>query len=83
VGLGIKLEKMGSVLKAKMAVLSTLILLMPVNLLLTNEDYFAIAFGLLSLWYFMQWPTPIRISRLLKLKGDEKTMVITRGDAFK
>lgn len=83
VGLGIKLEKLGSVIMVKMTALSTLILLMPLMLLFTDENYFAIAFGVLSLWYFLQWPTPGRISRLLKLRGDEKTMVITRGDAFK
>ncbi len=83
VGLGIKLEKMGSVLKVKMATLSAMILLMPLMLLFTDENYFAISFGVLSLWYFLQWPTPGRVSRLLKLRGDEKTMVITRGDAFK
>lgn len=83
VGLGIKLEKMGTVLKVKMAALSTMILLMPLMLLFTDEYYFAISFGALSLWYFLQWPTPGRVSRLLKLRGDEKTMVITRGDAFK
>ncbi len=83
VGLGIKLEKLGSVLKVKMTTLSTLIVLMPLMLLFTDENYFAIAFGVLSLWYFLQWPTPGRVSRLLKLRGDEKTMVISRGDAFK
>jgi hypothetical protein len=83
VGLGIKLEKMGSVLKVKMTTLSIMILLMPLMLLFTDENYFAISFGVLSLWYFLQWPTPGRVARLLKLRGDEKTMVITRGDAFK
>jgi hypothetical protein len=83
VGLGIKLEKLGSVLRAKMVTLSILILLMPLLLLFTDKNYFAIAFGVLSLWYFLQWPTPARIARLLKLRGDEKTMVLTRGDAFK
>lgn len=83
VGLGIKLEKAGSVLKTKMATLSTMILLMPLLLLFTDENYFAIGFVVLSLWYFLQWPTPGRVSRLLKLKGDEKAMVISRGDAFK
>jgi hypothetical protein len=83
VGLGIKLEKLGTVLTAKMTTLSILILLMPLLLLFTDENYFAMTFGLLSLWYFFQWPTPGRVSRLLKLKGDEKVMVISRGAAFK
>jgi hypothetical protein len=83
IGLGIKLEKLGSALKSKMIALSSLILLMPLMLLFTDEGYFAIAFGVLSLWYFLQWPTPGRVARLLKLRGDEKTMVISRGEAFK
>ena len=83
VGLGIKLEKMGSVIRVKMTALSILILLMPVLLLFTDDNNFAIIFGVLSCWYFLQWPTPKRIARLLKLRGDEKTMVISRGDAFK
>ncbi len=83
VGLGIKLEKMGSVLKTKMATLSTMTILMPLMLLFTDEKYFAMAFGVLLFWYFLQWPTPGRVSRLLKLKGDEKAMVLSRGDAFK
>jgi hypothetical protein len=83
IGLGIKLEKLGSALKSKMIALSSLILLMPLMLLFTDEGYFAIAFGVLSLWYFLQWPTPGRVAQLLKLRGDEKTMVISRGEAFK
>ncbi len=82
VGLGIKLEKLGDVLKKKMGVLSTTILFMPLMLLITNESYFSVAFGILSLWYFVQWPTTGRVCRLLKLRGDEREMVITKGDAF-
>jgi nitrogen fixation/metabolism regulation signal transduction histidine kinase len=83
VGLGIKLEKLGTLLKNKMVVLSSLVLFMPLILLFTGDNYFSIVFGVLSLWYFLQWPTPGRVCRLLKLKGDEREMVITRGEAFK
>jgi hypothetical protein len=82
-GLGIKLERLGRVLKNKMVALSVLILLMPLMLMLTDESDFSIGFGILALWYFLQWPTPGRVCRLLKLKGDEREMVITRGDAFR
>ena len=83
VGLGSKLEKLGTVLTRKMVALSMTVLLMPVALLFTGDSYFGVAFGILVLWYFLQWPTPGRVCRLLLLRGDEKEMVITRGEAFK
>jgi hypothetical protein len=83
VGLGSKLEKLGTVLTRKMVTLSVAVLLMPVALLFTGDGYFGIAFGVFALWYFLQWPTPGRVCRLLYLRGDEKEMVITRGEAFK
>ncbi len=83
VGLGIKLEKLGAVLIRKMVALALAIWLMPVALLLTGNGYFSMAFGVLLLWFFLQWPRPNRVCQLLKLRGDEKEMVITRGEAFK
>lgn len=83
VGLGSKLEKLGTVLTRKMVTLSMAVLLMPVALLFTGDTYFSIAFGVFVMWYFLQWPTPGRVCRLLHLRGDEKEMVITRGEAFK
>ena len=83
VGLGIKLEKLGDVLLKKMKVISVVILLAPCALLVTGNSNFAILFCVLMAWYFVQWPSPGKVSRMLKLKGDEKLMVITRGEAFK
>lgn len=83
VGLGIKLEKLGTVLKRKMTILSVIILLMPLALLLTGDNYFSLGFGALVIWFFLQWPTPGRVCSLLQLRGDEKEMVLTRGEAFK
>ncbi len=83
VGLGIKLEKLGTLLTLKMVALSIMVLLMPLALLFSGNEYFNISFGVFVLWFFFQWPTPGRVSRLLKLRGDEREMVITRGDAFK
>ena len=83
VGLGIKLEKLGALLTRKMLAISILALLMPIALLLTGDSYFSIVFGVLVLWFFLQWPTPRRVCRLLQLRGDEREMVITRGEAFK
>ncbi len=83
VGLGIKLEKLGTLLTRKMVAISLLVLLIPLALLFSGNNYFSLFFGVLVLWYFLQWPTPGRVSRLLQLRGDEKEMVITRGEAFK
>jgi hypothetical protein len=83
VGLGIKLEMLGTLLTRKMMIISILTLLMPLALLFTGDGYFSIAFGVLVVWFFLQWPTPKRVCRLLQLKGDEREMVMTRGEAFK
>ena len=83
VGLGIKLERLGTVLTRKMVAISLTILFISMALFFTGDSYFAIAFAILFFWYFMQWPTPGRVCRLLNLRGDEHQMVITRGEAFK
>lgn len=83
VGLGIKLEKLGTLLIRKMTMISLIVMMMPLALLFTGDTYFSLAFGILVLWFFLQWPTPARVCRLLNLRGDEREMVITRGEAFK
>ncbi len=83
VGLGIKLEKLGTLLTIKLWLISLTVVMMPLALLFTHQAYFSVAFGILVLWFFLQWPTPGRVCRLLRLRGDEREMVITRGDAFK
>jgi len=82
VGLGIKLEKLGVVLTRKMVALAIPVILMPSVLLLTGNNYFGLAYGVSACWFFLQWPTPGRVCRLLQLRGDEQKMVITRGEAF-
>lgn len=83
VGLGIKLEKLGTLLTRKMMIMALTVMMMPLALLFTGDNYFSLAFGVLVLWFFLQWPTPDRVCRLLNLRGDEREMVITRGEAFK
>ncbi len=83
VGLGIKLEKAGSLLKTRMIWQALVALLMPLGLVLTDEKSFIILFGLTLTWYFLHWPNPTQVSRLLHLRGDEKEMVLSRGEAFK
>ncbi len=83
IGLGIKLEKLGSLLKARMIWQALMALLMPLGLVLTDDPLFVIFFGLALTWYFIHWPSPWKVSKLLHLRGDEKEMVLSRGEAFK
>lgn len=83
VGLGIKLERLGTVLKTQLIGLAGIALLMPLGLVATGHPAFTVAFGIALAIYFLHWPTPARVVRLLKLKGDEREMVLSRGEAFK
>lgn len=83
VGLGIKLEKLGSVLIARMVWKAAITLLMPLGLVVTGNQLFSVLFGITLAWFFLQWPTPVRVSELLKLRGDEREMVLSKGEAFK
>jgi hypothetical protein len=83
VGLGIKLEKLGSVLITRMVWKAAITLLMPLGLVATGNQLFSILFGITLAWFFLQWPTPGRVSDLLKLRGDEREMVMSKGEAFK
>jgi hypothetical protein len=83
IGLGIKLEKLGSLLKGRMLWQALVTLLMPLGLLLTGNQWFIVLFGLALGWYFLHWPTPAKVAALLRLRGDEKEMVLSRGEAFK
>jgi len=83
IGLGIKLEKLGSLLKTRMIWLAFIALLMPLGLILSGDQVFSIFFVLALAWYFLHWPNPKQVAKLLKLKGDEKEMVLSRGEAFR
>ncbi|MBL7870448.1 MAG: hypothetical protein JNM78_02465 [Cyclobacteriaceae bacterium] len=83
IGLGIKLEKLGTQLKSRMIWQALIALIMPLGLVLTDDPLFIIFFVLALTWYFIHWPSPTLVSRLLRLRGDEKEMVLSRGEAFK
>ncbi|HCZ35130.1 MAG TPA: hypothetical protein DHV26_04310 [Cytophagales bacterium] len=82
-GLGLKLEKLGSVIMKRLIVMALVALCMPTALVLTHHNGFAVGFVFTLGWYFINWPTPTQISNLLRLKGDEKEMVLSKGEAFK
>lgn len=83
VGLGIKLEELGTILVRRMIWQAVIVTLMSVGLVLTGNVIFSVLFGVFMLFYFLNWPTPKRIARMLGLKGDERTLVINRGEGFK
>ncbi|MBN8577561.1 MAG: hypothetical protein J0L66_11505 [Cytophagales bacterium] len=83
IGLGLKLERLGRVLLRRLVVLALVVFLMPVGLVFTHHTGFAIGFVVALLWYLVNWPTPAQVSNLLQLKGDEKEMVLSKGEAFK
>lgn len=82
-GLGIKLERIGNVLLTRLLVLASVVLIMPVCQVLTHHIGFAIGFMVTLGWYFINWPRPSQVSNLLQLKGDEKEMVLSKGEAFR
>jgi hypothetical protein len=81
--LGIRLEKYFSIAFLRIVGLVQASLLMAIGLFLTGSEYFTIYFSALLIWLFFIWPTPKRVCKDLKLKGDESKMVLTKGEAFK
>jgi hypothetical protein len=83
VSLGIKLEKYFAAVTPRISAVVATALFMAAGLYITTHELFTVYFLLLIVWLFFQWPTPRKVSRDLKLKGDEETMVLTKGEAFK
>jgi hypothetical protein len=83
VSLGIKLEKYFAAVTPRMSAVVATTLFMAAGLYITTHELFTIYFLLLVIWLAFYWPTPRRVSKDLKLKGDEETMVLTKGEAFK
>lgn len=82
VGLGIKLEKLGTVLMRRILWQAGVVTGMPIGLVLTGHAGFSVLFGVFMLFYFLNWPTPKQVARLLALKGDERVLVINKGEGF-
>ncbi|MFN7655940.1 MAG: hypothetical protein ACK5PC_22075 [Cyclobacteriaceae bacterium] len=81
--LGIRLEKYLSAGFIRIKALAAGSVFMAIGLVLTGHPYFTIYFSISLLWLFFIWPTPGRVSKDLKLKGDEQKMVLTKGEAFR
>jgi len=81
--LGKKLDMYSPVAKRKINSWVWGSFLLAIGFFLTSDERFSIYFGVIILWCAWQWPLPRKVSRDLKLKGDEREMVITKGEAFK
>jgi hypothetical protein len=81
--LGVRLEKYVSMATIRISASVATSLFMAAGLYMTNHEYFSIYFLVIILWTAYHWPTPKRVCRDYKLKGDEEKMVMTKGDAFK
>ena len=82
VGLGNKLDHYYLIVKVRIKAFTGVSLFLAAGLLFTGHAWFTVYFGGIIVWFLFQWPTPKTVSKQLKLKGDEQTMVLTKGDAF-
>ena len=83
IGLGIKLEEYANAVLKRMNGMSFVSTVLPMALFVSADNRLAIIFAVIFLIFFVQWPSPKRVARQLRLKGDERMMVVSRGDAFK
>jgi hypothetical protein len=82
VSLGIRLEKYFSIAFLRISAVVATSLFMAAGLYLTGSELFTLYFLVILLWLYIYWPSPQRVSKDLKLRGDEEKMVLTKGDAF-
>ncbi|GHM98765.1 hypothetical protein WSM22_02550 [Cytophagales bacterium WSM2-2] len=83
VGLGRKLELFYPVAKRKINSLVWASFVLAGGFFLTAHEWFSIYFGVVIVWSWVQWPSPRRACNDLNLKGDEREMVMSKGEAFK
>ena len=83
VGLGNKLDLYYLIVLVRTKALLGISLFLAAAFFFTGHQWFSIYFGGMIVWFLLQWPAPRKVCRQLKLRGDERTMVITKGEAFK
>jgi hypothetical protein len=81
--LGKKLDLYQPVARRKINSLVWVSFLLGIGFFLTSDERFSIYFGVIIIWCLWQWPSPRKVASDLKLKGDERKMVMTKGEAFK
>jgi len=81
--LGRRLDLYQPIAKRKINSVVWVSFLLAIGFFLTSDELFSIYFAVIIIWYAWHWPSPRRVSNDLQLKGDERKMVMTKGDAFK
>ena len=81
-GLGAKLEKYFGITVVRFSFLSAGNLLLAVGLYLTGSDAFTALYVAGLVLSAILWPTGKRVSKDLKLRGDEREMVYFKRDTF-
>lgn len=81
-GLGAKLDKYFGITIVRFAFLSSASLLMALGFYLSGSDVFTMIYLLGLVLSSLLWPTSRRVSRHLRLRGDEREMVYFKKDKF-
>lgn len=81
-GLGAKLDKYFGITIVRFAFLSSASLLMALGFYLSGSDVFTVIYLLGLMLSALSWPTSPRVSRHLRLRGDEREMVYFKKDKF-
>ena len=81
-GLGAKLDKYFTLTIVRYSILSSASLLLAVGLYLSGSDVFIVLYVAGLLLAAVLWPTPAKVSRDLRLRGDEREMVYYKKDKF-
>lgn len=81
--LGKRLDLYQPIARRKLNSLVWVSFLLAIGFFFTSDGRFSIYFAVIIIWHAWQWPSPRKVSSDLKLKGDERKMVMTKGEAFK
>lgn len=81
-GLGAKLDKYFGLTIVRYIILSSASLMLAVGMYLSGSDVFMMLYLVGLLLGGAWWPTPGKVSRDLKLRGDEREMVYYKKDTF-
>ncbi|HEY8937816.1 MAG TPA: hypothetical protein VIM65_21460 [Cyclobacteriaceae bacterium] len=77
-----KLDRYYNIAVIRYAVITMSCLVMAFGYYLTDHIIFISLFALTLILFFILWPRPSTVCRQLKLKGDEREMVLYKKDRF-
>jgi len=81
-GLGDKMDQYYKYALIRISAGASASLIMAIGLFLTGTEVFSVYFLLILLWMAYHWPIPKRMSSELRLKGDEKEMILYKRESL-